>query len=87
MRAERKGSPRRPWRRARAAALDAGIVGGVVAAPIGAALAIVGLLLPRGAPLHHVAGAIFGIVALWFLAAVLCANPRLHPNEEDRAGR
>jgi hypothetical protein len=78
----------RAWRRCRrmcSAAFDAGILGGVVAAPVGAAVTIVGLTLPTSAPLHHFAAMIFGIAVLWFLMALLAAHPRMHRDQEDRA--
>lgn len=63
-------------RRALDAALDATIVGGVLAMPVGGLAPIVSPALPSGGPFHHSDGLIYGIAVLWFVSALIGAHLR-----------
>ena len=64
-------------------AADLVIIGGVLMAPVGGTVAIIGLMLPGDAPLHHVSALIFGVVALWFLLALISAHLRRRGHNMD----
>lgn len=50
------------------------ILGGVLAVPVASVLAVLGVVLPVPAPLRDTGAQLFGIAALWFVGAVLCAH-------------
>ncbi len=74
--------------RAGQVALDASVVGGILAArPVGVVVAMIGLLQSSDTPLHHLANVILALTALWSLAAVACAHLRTHDEVGNRAAR
>lgn len=73
--------------RAGQVALDASVVGGILAAPLGVVVAMIGLLQSSDTPLHHLANVILALTALWSLAAVACAHLRTHDEVGNRATR
>ena len=74
-------------RRAVQVALDASVVGGILAAPLGVVVAMIGLLQSSDTPLHHLANVILALTAFWSLAAVACAHLRTHDEAGNHAAR
>lgn len=73
------------WRRALDGALGILIMGGVLVVPVAAVVAVAGIWLPTRAPLHQMAGQLFGLAITWFMLALFCAHFQPRHRDEETA--